>query len=356
MKKMILVLAVVAVSTIAVVAEEPANENRPGKKEMRKEMRNENCGEARPEGRPEKRGEKREMLSNETRAMIQVDRLAQKVGDLSTKEREALYTLFLQKGTDAEAMKATRETERTAKREAVKADREKFEASLKSVIAADKYAKYTEAMEARAPKAKGNADEKAEARPEGNRPERGEGVRGEGRPERGGEGRPEMRQENPEMEGAARPEGRRSERGEGVRGEGRPERGGKENVYTAETRAMMRIDKLVQLTGELTTKERKLVYKLCLETENANATMRAEREAERTAKREAVKADREKFEASVKSIIGEEKFAKIAEAKKDKKAEPRKDNKKEDKKGEKNNVKDAPRGGEKGGRPAPTAK
>ncbi len=351
---MILVLAVVAVSTIAVVAEEPAKERRP----ERKEMRNENCGEARPEGRPEKRGTKREMLSSETRAMIQVDRLAQKVGELSTKEREALYNLFLQKGTDAEAMKATRETERTAKREAAKADREKFEASLKSVIAADKYTKYTEAMEARAPKAKGNGDEKAEVRPEGEgRPERGEGVRGEGRPE--------MRQENPEMEGSARPEGRRSEmrpegnrpeRGEGIRGEGRPERGGKENVFTAETRAMMRIDKLVQLTGELTAKERKLVYKLCLETETANATMRAEREAERTAKREAVKADREKFEASVKSIIGEQKFAKIAEAKKDKKAEPRKDNMKEGKKGEKNNAKDAPRGGEKGGRPAPTAK
>ncbi len=140
MRKMILVMAAVVVSTLAIVAQRPTNEIRLEKKEVRMENR---------DGRHERRAERKDVYSPETKAKMSVDRIVSVVGELTTKEKESLYELCLTKEKERVTKKEVLVEERIQRKEEAKKSREKYEADVKAIIGDEKFAKLLEAKEAR---------------------------------------------------------------------------------------------------------------------------------------------------------------------------------------------------------------
>ena len=86
--------------------------------------------------------------------------------------------------------------------------------------------------------------------------------------------------------------------------------------YSPETIAMMRVDRLMQIV-ELTPQEKDAVYALFQKEEKEALARREAAKAEREKRIETMKACREKSNADLKKIIGEEKFAKYEASKAD---------------------------------------
>lgn len=86
-----------------------------------------------------------------------------------------------------------------------------------------------------------------------------------------------------------------------------PSKGNQKTNYTPETRAMMRLDRLSQ-TVTLSEKERSEVLALFTQQEEQRAKQKAEQESKREAAKKASSEERQKNNAELKSIIGEEKF------------------------------------------------
>ena len=88
--------------------------------------------------------------------------------------------------------------------------------------------------------------------------------------------------------------------------------------YSPETRAMMRLDALAS-TVELSKSERTQVLELFTSQEKERATKRAQMDLQREQRRAEMEASKAKTDASLKKIIGDEKFAKYEAARAEKK-------------------------------------